>query len=328
MKRVAVLEDYQGAAEAQPHWARLAGKARVDFFRDALASDAALVERLRPYAIAVPIRERTRFSAPVLGGLPELELVAMTGRNSGHVDVAAATARGVLVTDTDGSGAAPVELTVGLIIAAARRIPQEDRTVRQGGWQTGIGMELAGRTLGILGLGRIGTKIAAFGQFLGMRVIAWGPTLTAERAAAAGVTAVSMDELFRTSDVVSVHLRLVPQTKGIVTARHFALMKPTACFVNTARGALIDEPALIQALGERRLAAAGLDVYETEPLPRDHPLRGLDNVVLSPHLGYVTVESYGLFFGGAVENIVRYLDGETPPRALNPEVLALRRTKS
>jgi phosphoglycerate dehydrogenase-like enzyme len=253
-----------------------------------------------------------------------LELVAMTGRNSGHVDVAAATSRGVLVTDTDGSGAAPVELTMGLIIAAARGISLEDRNVRNGGWQVGMGMELAGRTLGILGFGRIGTKIAAFGQFLGMHVIAAGPTLTTERAAAAGVTAVSMDDLFRTSDIVSVHLRLVPQTRRIVAARHFALMKPTACFVNTARGGLIDEAALVEALRARRFAAAGLDVYETEPLPADHPLRELDNVVLTPHLGYVTVESYELFFRGAVENIARYLDGEIPPRALNPEVLGSR----
>jgi phosphoglycerate dehydrogenase-like enzyme len=320
MTRIAVLEDYQGAAAAQPQWGRLGARAAVDFFPDALLTEDAVVERLQPYTIVVPIRERTRFPASVLTRLPALALLAMTGRNSGHVDLAAATSHGILVADTDGSGAAAVELTMALILATARRVPQEDRAVRAGRWQTGVGMELAGRTLGILGLGRIGTRIAAFGRLLGMEVVAWGPTLTDERAAAAGVRRVELDALFETSDVVSVHLRLGERTRGIVDARCLGRMKPTAVFVNTARGELVDEQALVRVLREGRIAGAGLDVYEAEPLPPAHPLRSLERVVLSPHMGYVTAQTYDMFFEQAVDNIVAFLEGRCPPRALNPSV--------
>jgi phosphoglycerate dehydrogenase-like enzyme len=226
----------------------------------------------------------------------------------------------VLVTETEGSGASPVELTMGLILAAARRIPQEDRALREGRWQTGVGVELRGKTLGILGLGRIGGRIAAFGNLLGMRVLAWGPTLTDERAAAAGVTRVSLETLFRESDVVSLHLRLSEMTRGVVTAALLALMKPTAFFVNTARGPLVDEAALVATLRARRIAGAALDVYDVEPLPVDHPLIALDNVVLTPHVGYVTGEVYRIFFRHVVEAIEAYLDGTLPPRTVNPEV--------
>lgn len=327
MKRIAVLDDYQGVVLSFPCWARLAGRATVDVYRDTFASEEALVRRLRPYEILVPIRERTCFPASLLEQLPALELLALTGRNSGHVDVAAATARGILVTETESSGASAIEHTMGLILAMVRRIPQEDRAMRQGQWQTGIGVELAGKTLGIVGLGRIGTRIAAFGRFLGMRVLAWGPTLTDERARASGASRVSLDDLFRESDIVSVHLRLSERTAGIISAHHLSLMKPTAYFVNTARGALVDEAALCLALQERRLAGAALDVYQVEPLPPNHPLLELDNVVLSPHIGYVTREAYHLFFGQAVENIESYLDGELPPRAVNPEALVRRKEK-
>ncbi len=321
MKRVAILDDYQGVVLSLPFWQRLAGRVALDAYRDTLASEEALVQRLHPYEIIVPIRERTHFPASLLERLPALEHLALTGRNSGHVDVAAATARGILVTETEGSGASAAELTMGLIFAVARRIPQEDRAVRQGAWQTGVGLELAGKTLGIAGLGRIGSRMAAFGGFLGMRVLAWGPNLTDERAAAAGATRVSAEDLFRESDIVSVHLRLSERTRGIITARHLALMKPTSYLINTARGALLDEAALVAALGERRIAGAALDVYQAEPLPADHPLRSLDNVVLSPHMGHVTRQAYQMFFEQAVENIESYLDGRMPPRAVNPEVM-------
>ncbi len=324
MKRIAVLDDYQGAALSLPCWARLAGRAAVDVFRDTPASEGELASRLRPYEIIVPIRERTRFTASLFERLPSLELLALTGRNSGHVDVAAATTQGILVTETEGSGASAVELSMGLILALVRRIPQEDQAMRQGLWQTSLGAELAGKTLGIVGLGRIGSRIAGFGRFLGMRVLAWGPTLTDERARAAEASRVSLDDLFRESDIVSVHLRPSERTRGLIGARQLSLMKPTSYLVNTARGALVDEAALIAALRERRIAGAALDVYEVEPLPAGHPLRSVDNVVLSPHMGYVTQEAYQLFFSQAVENIQSYLDGRLPPRALNPEVMAKR----
>ncbi len=325
MKRIAVLDDYQGGVLSLPYWRRLDGRASVEAFRDTLGDEEALVRRLLPFEIVVPIRERTRFPASLFARLPNLELLAFTGRNTGHVDVPAATARGILVTDTGGSGAGPVELTIGLMIAVVRRIPQEDRALRLGQWQKSVGVELARKTLGILGLGRIGSQIAAFGQFLGMRVLAWGPTLTPERATAAGATYVSLETLFSESDVISLHLRLSEQSRGLVTANLLARMKRTAYLINTARGPLIEETALVAALRDRQIAGAGLDVYDFEPLPAGHPLLALENVVLTPHLGYVTEEAYHVFFRQVVESIVSYLDGQVPARALNPEALARRR---
>ncbi len=318
--RVAVLDDYLGTVRAMPHWAALDGRIAVDAFRDQAAGREALAERLRGYPIVVAIRERTRFDRALLERLPDLQLLAITGRNSGHVDLAAATALGILVADTDGSGSAPIELTCGLILALARRIPQEDRDMHAGGWQTGFGIELAGRTLGIVGLGRIGTRVAAFGRFLNMRVIAWSPSLTDERAAAAGAARVELDEVFRQADVVSIHARLTEQSRGIVDGRRLALMKPTAHVVNTARGPLVDEAALVAALASRRIAGAALDVYDVEPLPAGHPLRALDNVILAPHLGYLTREAFDVFFRQAVQNIDEFLEGRVPRRALNPDV--------
>ncbi len=325
MKRIAVLDDYQGGVLSLPCWRRLAGRASLEAFRDTLVDEEALVQRLLPYEILVLIRERTRFPASLLARLPHLELLAFTGRNTGHVDVAAATIGGILVTDTGGSGAGPIELTIGLMIALARRIPQEDRALRAGQWQTSVGIELAGKTLGILGLGRIGSRIAAFGQFLGMRVLAWGPTLTPERATASGATYLPLETLFRESDVVSLHLRLSEQSRGLVTAKLLACMKPTAYLINTARGPLVEEAALVAALRHRQIAGAGLDVYDIEPLPADHPFLALENVVLTPHLGYVTAEAYHVFFQQVTESISTYLDGQVPARALNPEALARRR---
>jgi phosphoglycerate dehydrogenase-like enzyme len=249
----------------------------------------------------------------------------MTGRNTGHVDVDAATAHGVLVADSGGSGAGPVELTIGLMVAAVRRIPQEDRALRAGRWQTGVGIELSGKTLGILGLGRIGSRVASFGRLFEMRVLAWGPTLTAERATASGAAFVPLERIFQESDVVSLHLRLSPQSRGLVTPGLLALMKPTAYLINTARGPLVDEAALVAALRERRIAGAAPDVYDAEPLPQEHPLLALDNAVLTPHIGYVTEDAYHVFFRQVAENIESFLGGQPPPRLLNPEALARRR---
>jgi len=324
VKRIAVLDDYQGVVAALPYWARLDGRASLDVFRDTLKSEGALAERLAPYEIVVAIRERTRFPASLLERLPRLELLALTGRNSGHVDVAAATARGVLVTETAGSAAAAVEHTMALILALVRRIPREERALREGHWQTSVGTELAGKTLGVVGLGRIGGRIAAFGTFLGMQVLAWGPTLTAERAAAGGARFVTLETLLRESDVVSINTRLSDKTRGLIDAHHLAMMKPTAYLVNTARGPIVDEAALVAALRARNIAGAALDVFDEEPLPPTHPLLALDNAVLTPHLGYVTREAYDAFFGQAADAIVSYLDGKTPPRALNPDALQRR----
>jgi phosphoglycerate dehydrogenase-like enzyme len=324
MKRIAVLDDYQGVVLSLPYWERLAGRASVDLYRDTLADESALVRRLGQYEIVVPIRERTAFRASLLDRVPSLELLALTGRSSGQVDLEAATAHGILVTETEGSGTAAIEHTMALLLAAARRIPQEDRAMRQGGWQTGVGTELSGKTLGIAGLGRIGSRIAAFGKFLGMRVLGWGPTLDDARATAAGVRRVSLDDLFRESDVVSIHLRLSERTRQIIKREQLSLMKPTAYLINTARGPLVDEEALIAALQEHRIAGAALDVYEVEPLPEKHALRSCENAVLSPHMGFVTREAYHLFFSQAVDAIDQYLQGKVPSRALNPHAIARR----
>ncbi len=326
MKHIAVLDDYQDAARSMPGWDGLAALAKIEVFRDTLAGLDALADRLGPYEIIVPIRERTRFTQALLERLPRLELLALAGRNTGQVDLGAATARGVLVTESQGSGAGAVELTMGLMLAVVRRIPHEDRAIREGRWQTGLGMELAGKTLGIVGLGRIGRKIAAFGALLGMPVLAWGPTLTPERAAASQATYVPLDRVLAESDVVSLHLRLSDVTRGIIGARELGLMKPTAYLINTARGPLIDEEALTATLCARRIAGAALDVFAREPIPRDHPLLALDNVVLTPHVGFVTMETYRAFYGQAAESIGDYLSGRIPPRLLNPEAHGRRKT--
>jgi len=323
--RAAVLEDYQDVVRKLPYWEHLRGRVDVDFFKDAVTSEDALLARLQPYRIVIPIRERTRFPGSVLDRLPALDLLAITGRNSGHVDVPAATRRGVLVVETGGSGVSAIEHTIGMILAVVRHLPQEDRAMRTGRWQTTVGIDLAGKTLGVVGLGRIGGKIAAFGTFLGMKVLAWGPTLTADRATAAGATYVPLEQLMSESDVVTVHTRLSDLTRGLITARHLALMKPTAYLVNTARGPIVDESALVKTLRDHRIAGAALDVFDVEPLPGNHPLLGLDNVVLTPHIGYVTSDAYDIFFKQAVENIVAYLDGKMPSRALNPEALKNRK---
>lgn len=324
LKKVAVLDDYQGAGISQPYWRRLDGRISLEGFRDTLLDGSELVARLSPFEILVPIRERTHFSAQLLRQLPRLELLSLTGKNSGQADVAAATESGILVTQTEGSGPSAIEMTMALMLAVAHRVSQEDRAMHLGKWQMGIGFDLSGKVLGIVGLGRIGTRIAAFGNQLGMRVLAWSQNLTSEKAAAAGAQYTQLDDLLRQSDVVTLHLRLSERTNHIITARHISLMKPTACLVNTARGPLIDQPALVDALRAGRIRGAALDVFEIEPLPVNDPLRSLDNVILTPHMGYVTEQSYDQFFKQVVENIEVYLDGGVPRGAMNPQVLADR----
>jgi phosphoglycerate dehydrogenase-like enzyme len=319
MTRIAIVDDWGGMVRPLPHWNRLDGRASIDAFQETLADETALARRLAPYEVVVAIRERTRFTAGLLGRLPALKLLALAGRWTGQVDLAAAAARGIVVTETEGSAVNAFEHTLALMMALVRRVPQEDRAMRAGRWQTPpLGVDMAGKTLGVVGLGKIGGKMAAFGRLLGMRVLASGFTLTDDRAAAAGAARVDLETLLRESDVVTLHLRLSEKSRGLITARHLALMKPTAFLVNTARGPIVDEAALLDVLRGRRIAGAALDVFDVEPLPAGHPLLALDNVVLTPHLGFVTAEGYAVFFGQAVEAILAYLDGKTPPRVVAP----------
>ena len=317
MTRIAILDDWGGMVRPLPFWRRLDGRATIDAFSDTLRDDDALAKRLAPYEIVVAIRERTFLRAPLIERLPALRMIALAGRHTGQVDLAATAARGIVVTETEGSAVNAFEHTVALMMALVRRVPQEDRAMRVGAWQTPpLGVDMAGKTLGVVGLGKIGGKMAAFGKLLGMRLLATGMTLTDERAAAAGATRVDLDTLLRESDVVTLHYRLSDKTRGLITARHLALMKPTAFLVNTARGPIVEEAALVAALRERRIAGAALDVFDAEPLSKNHPLLTLDNVVVTPHLGFVTAEGYGVFFGQAVESVVAFLDGKTPPRVV------------
>jgi len=317
MRRVAIIDDWGGMVGPLAPWRRLDGRATIDAFEDTLADEKALAARLAPYEIVVAIRERTRFTAGLIERLPALKLLALGGRWTGQVDLAAAAARGIVVTETEGSAVNAFEHTVALMMALVRRVPQEDRAMRAGKWQTPpLGVDMAGKTLGVIGLGKIGGKMAAFGRLLGMRVVASGITLTDERAAAAGATRVDLETLVRESDVVTVHLRLSDKSRGLITARHLGLMKPTAFLVNTARGPIVEEAALLDALRGRRIAGAALDVFDVEPLPAGHPLLALDNVVLTPHLGFVTAEGYAVFFGQAVEAILAFIEGKTPPRVV------------
>jgi len=319
MRRIAIIDDWGGMVRPLAPWGRLDGRATIEAFQDTLAEPGALAARLAPYDIVVAIRERTRFTAGLIERLSSLKLLALAGRWTGQVDLAAAAARGIVVTETEGSAVNAFEHTVALMMALVRRVPQEDRAMRAGRWQTPpLGVDMAGKTLGVIGLGKIGGKMAAFGRLLGMRVLASGITLTDERAAAAGATRVDLETLLRESDVVSVHLRLSDKSRGLITARHLGLMKPTAFLVNTARGPIVDEAALVDALRGRHIAGAALDVFDAEPLPASHPLLALDNVVLTPHLGFVTAEGYAVFFGQAVEAILAFIDGKTPPRVVAP----------
>jgi phosphoglycerate dehydrogenase-like enzyme len=312
---VAVLDDWQALASSSADWGRLSGAADVCFFHDHLTDPDALVDRLRPFDVIVLMRERTPLPAAVLHRLPRLRLLVTTGRANTAVDGAAAAARGVLLCGTDSGTAPPVELTWALILACARRLPLEHDRVRQGLWQSTCGMQLRGKRLGVVGLGRIGAEVASLGRAFGMDVVAWSDNLTETRAGAAGARAVAKQELLATSDVVTLHLKLGPRTVGVIGSAELASMKPTAVLVNTARGPLVVEGALVDALRRRRIAAAGLDVYDVEPLPPGHPFTTLDNAVLSPHLGYVADDLYRLFYEQALEDIQAWVSGH-PVRVL------------
>ena len=315
-QRCVILDDYQNAALVHADWSVLADQLDVVVIDRHLDREA-LVEALAGAAVVVAMRERTPFPAELFARLPQLRLLVTSGMRNAAIDLAAAKAHGVTVCGTGSASEPPVELTWALILGLARHLVAENAALRANGpWQGSVGADLAGRTLGLVGLGKIGAKVAAVGTAFGMRVLAWSPNLTPERAAAAGVGfASSKRALFEASDVVSVHLVLSGTTRGLVGAGEFAAMRRDAFFINTSRAAIVDEGALIDALERRRIAGAGLDVFEVEPLPADHALRRLPNVLATPHLGYVTARNYRTYFSEAVEDIAAWLDG-APVRVL------------
>lgn len=298
--RIAVLDDYQDVARGMADWA---GTGEVKFFHDHLSRSEDLVERLKTFDVIVAMRERTPFPRALLERLPKLRLLVTTGMRNRSIDVEAAKARGISVCGTPGLNTTTAELTWGLVLALARQIPREDRELRTGRWQTSVGLGLAGKTLGILGLGSIGQQVARVGAAFGMKLIAWSQNLDAARASAAGAIRVDKEQLFQEADILTIHLILSERTRGLVGARELALMKPSALLVNTSRGPIVEERALAEALKRGTLAGAAIDVFGEEPIPRDHPLLLAPNTVLTPHLGYVTRESYRVYYEGAVEAI-------------------------
>jgi phosphoglycerate dehydrogenase-like enzyme len=308
--KIALLDDYQGVALACADWKSILPGADITVFRDHLADADALARRLADFEIIGIMRERTPFPRALLERLPKLKLLVTTGHRNDSVDVAAAKARGITVCGTPSSAHAAAELTWALVMAAARRIDLETRSFHDGGWQLGLGRDLKGATLGVIGLGRLGSHVAAYGKVFGMKVIAWSQNLTPEKAAAGGAAAVSKEALFREADFISIHLKLSDRSRGLVGANEFSLMKPDAWIVNTSRGPIVDEAALLAALRERRIGGAALDVFDAEPLPTDHPLRRLDNVVATPHVGYVSRENYATFYRETAENIAAFLAGK------------------
>ena len=317
MTRVAILDDYQNVAMGLADWKSLPAGAEVVAFRDHLHELDAVAKRLADFDVVVAMRERTAFPRGLLEKLPKLRLLVTTGMRNASIDVKAAAEGGITVCGTSGLPYPTAELTWGLVLALFRRIAVEDRATRDGKWQTTLGLGLNGKTLGVIGLGTLGSRVARYGKAFEMEVLAWSQNLTAERAAEVGATLVGKDELLRRSDVVSIHLVLSDRSRGLVGARELGLMKRTAYLVNTSRGPIVDEAALIRALQDGTIAGAGLDVFEPEPLPLDHPFRKLPNTVITPHLGYVTEETYRVFFGHALEDVQAFLRG-APLRVLKP----------
>jgi phosphoglycerate dehydrogenase-like enzyme len=305
--KIAILDDYQNVALSYADWDSLG--AEIEVFTEPFAEAGDIVERLAGFDVVVAMRERTRFPAELLARLTDLKLLVSTGQRNAAIDVVAARQLGIVVSATGYISHPTAEHTWALILAAARNLPAELRSMRDGGWQVGVGTGLHGKTLGLLGLGRLGSGAAKIGQAFGMETIAWSQNLTSENAAERGVTAVSKEDLFRRSDVLSIHLVLSKRSRGLVGATELAAMKPTAILVNTSRGPIVDQEALLNALRRKEIGCAAIDVYDTEPLPADHPLRALDNTVLTPHIGYVTREVYEIFYRDAVEDIAAFQSG-------------------
>jgi len=325
--RVAILDDYQQVSLASTDWSAVRSLGQIDVFSQHIARTDALVSALEPYDVVVAMRERTSFDADRLGQLPRLRLLVTTGTGNSSIDLEAAAARGITVCGTGGTGSSTAELTWGLILALLRHIPEEDQRLKLagraggaalgygGGWQQTVGTGLDGKRLGVVGLGHQGRRVADIGRAFGMKVVAWSQNLDPDVAKKAHAKAVSKEELFSSSDVVTVHYKLSPRSTGLVGVAELALMKPSAYLVNTSRGPLVDSAALLAALRSGSIAGAALDVYDVEPLPLSHPLRSAPNVVLTPHLGYVTEETYRVFYGDAAEDIVAFANG-APVRVL------------
>ena len=308
--KIAVLDDYQGVALSMADWSTLHERASVTAFSDHLADPDAVVARLQPFEIVCVMRERTPMTRAIIERLPNLRLIASTGPGNASIDLTAAAEHGVQVVHTGYWSTPTVELTWVLILASARNLVTETAALRGGVWQQAIGEHLKGRTLGLLGLGNVGSAVAAIGKAFGMELIAWSQNLTAERAAAAGAVLVSKEELFREADIVSVHLVLSRRTRALVGASEIGLMKRTARLVNTSRGPIVVEAALIEALREGKIAGAAIDVVDQEPLPPDHPYRQMPNVLATPHIGYVSRDLYQRFYTDSVENIRKWIDSE------------------
>jgi phosphoglycerate dehydrogenase-like enzyme len=306
--KIAILDDYQNVALQFADWSRVASKADITVFTDHLSEPDDVVTRLQPFDVLCVMRERTPLPRDIIERLPRLKMIASTGPGNASIDEQAAHERNIHITHTGYRSTPTIELTWALILASARNLVGETASLRAGGWQTSIGRELFGRVLGVLGLGRIGGEMARIGMAFGMDVIAWSQNLTPERARASGAEWVSKEELFRSSDVLTIHLVLSDRTRRLVTAADLAAMKPTSWLVNTSRGPIVDENALIHALKSRSIAGAALDVFDTEPLPGGHPFRTLPNVVATPHIGYVAEDLYRTFYRDAAANIEAWLE--------------------
>jgi phosphoglycerate dehydrogenase-like enzyme len=309
MTRVAILDDYQGVALGLADWKNLGAEVTVHAFHERLCGEEAVADRLRDFEIVVAMRERTHFPRSLLERLPKLKLLVTTGMRNVAIDSKAAVELGIVVSGTGMLTPPTAELTWGLILALARHIPEETSQMRYGGWQRTVGVGLHGKMLGILGLGKLGSEVARVGRAFQMEVIAWSQNLMGAHAASLGATRVEKDELFQRADFVTIHLILSKRTRGLVSSHELGLMNRTAYLINTSRGPIVEERALLDALSNRKIAGAALDVYDEEPLRDDHPLRKLDNVVLTPHLGYVTVENYRKCYADAVEDIRAFLEG-------------------
>jgi phosphoglycerate dehydrogenase-like enzyme len=308
--RIAILDDYQNVALSMADWSVLDGRATITVFNDHLESTDAVVARLQPFVIVCVMRERTPMTRAIIERLPKLRVIASTGLLNASIGLEAAAERGVQTLNTGYSSAPTIEMTWALILASSRNLIEENAALRSGGWQRHVGDEIAGRTLGLLGLGNIGREVARIGKTFGMSVIAWSQNLTADQAADAGAVKVPKDDLFRRADIVSIHLVLSGRTRGLVGAAEFALMKPTARLVNTSRGPIVVEADLLDALKTGKIAGAAIDVFDREPLPLDHPFRSLPNLLATPHIGYVSRALYERFYQDTVSNIVQWLDSK------------------
>jgi phosphoglycerate dehydrogenase-like enzyme len=309
--RCAILDDYQNAALTAADWSKVSGDLDIKVFNEHLGGADNVVKELAGFEIVCAMRERTPFPRAVIERLPNLKLLITTGLRNASFDVAAARERGVVVCGTPSVGNPTAGIAIGLMLELTRRIGYENARMKTGvPWQTTIGVDLEGLTLGVLGLGKLGTRTANVAKAFGMKVIAWSQNLTAEKCKEAGVDYASKDDLLRQADFVTIHLVLSQRSRGLVGAHELALMKPSAYIINTSRGPIIDEAALLAVLREQKIAGAGLDVFDIEPLPTDHPLRKMDNVVLTPHLGYVAMQNYRAYFSGVVDDIRGFLDGK------------------